>query len=95
MGCWHGARGCGPWSGPPRWSGWYEPADWYDEFEWPVPPRYPRRRGPAPTPDAGDLEARLGELRDELRRVEDELGRLRDRGSSPDQATPEATGRRA
>ena len=78
MSCGHGWHGCGPWYGPPNGPGWYDPADWYEE----AAPAF-RRRGryhrferEAP---ADELEARLAELRDEVRRVESELSELRHR----------------
>jgi hypothetical protein len=76
MGCWHGAHGCGPWYGPPYGPGWYEPADWYEE----VPPAFRRRRRQRRYErevSADELEARLAELHDEVRRVESELAELR------------------
>jgi hypothetical protein len=94
MGCWHGIRGCGPWYGPPRWTGWYEPADWYDEGDWPIPPRYARRRPPDREVATSELEAQLAELRDELRRIETELGRLQANGPAAGPASAnEAAGR--
>jgi hypothetical protein len=87
MGCWHGARGCGPWYGPPP-RGWYEQPGWYDEGDWPVPPRYARRRASDREP-AGELEAQLAELREELRRIEAELVRLHADDEAAGRATPD------
>jgi uncharacterized small protein (DUF1192 family) len=73
---WHGWHGCGPWYGPPAGAGWYEPADWYEEAA-PMPRRqgrYPRFERES---SAGELEARLAELRDEVHRMESELSDLR------------------
>jgi hypothetical protein len=77
MGCWHGGyHGCGPWYGPPYGAGWYEPVDWYEEA-----PAFSRRRRRyrrfEREASAEDLEARLADLRDEVRRVESELSDLR------------------
>jgi hypothetical protein len=77
MGCWHGYHGCGPWYGGPYGPGWYEPADWYEEAEWPVRPRHRRYRRLDRESAAQELEARLDDLREELRRVEAELVSLR------------------
>lgn len=75
MSCGHGWHGCGPWYGPPNAPGWYEPADWYEEI-----PSFRRRRQYRRferETSAAELEARLGELRDEVRRMESELSDLR------------------
>lgn len=77
MGCWHGhGYHCG-WPTP----GWYGPAvdeaDWLYEQDWPVRRRRYRREQPAdPESTVKSLEARLDELRDELRRVEAALGEM-------------------
>ena len=80
MSCWHGSHGwhgCGPWNGPPNGRGWYGPADWEDDLEQPIR-RRGRRYGRLDRPVASDeLEARLVDLRDEVRRVESELLDLR------------------
>jgi uncharacterized small protein (DUF1192 family) len=78
MSCWHGGyHGCGPWCGPAYGPSWYEPADWYED----APPAYRRRRAGyrryAREASADELEARLADLRDEMRRVELELSDLR------------------
>lgn len=76
MGCWHGRHSCGPWYDPAYGPEWYGPVDWVEE-----PPRARRRRRYRRLEDseAGeDLEARLVELRDEVRRVEARLADLRD-----------------
>jgi hypothetical protein len=78
MSCGHGWHGCGPWYGPPYGPGWYDPAGWYEE---PAPAfrrrgRYRRFERELPT---DELEARLADLRDEVRRVESELSELRRR----------------
>ena len=75
MGCWHGhASWCTPW-------GCYGPsideAAWFAEQDWPVRrPRYRRERPVDPESTVRSLEARLDELRDELRRVEAALGEM-------------------
>lgn len=84
MSCWHGWHGCGPWYGPPYAPGWYEPADWYEEAA-PVFRRRGRYRRFEREAPADELEARLAELRDEVRRVESELSELRRR----EEAAPE------
>jgi uncharacterized small protein (DUF1192 family) len=76
MGCRHSWHECGPWYGPANGPDWYGPADWVEE-----PPRARRRRryGRLDDSEAGeDLESRLAELRDEVRRVEARLADLRD-----------------
>jgi hypothetical protein len=78
MSCGHGWHGCGPWYGPPYASGWYEPADWYEEAGPPFRGRRRYRRFEREAP-ADELEARLADLRDEVRRVESELSELRRR----------------
>lgn len=77
MGCWHGWHGCGPWHGPPYGGGWYGPADWDEEPDRPFRRRYRRYRRPDRETAAEELEARLGDLRDEMQRVEAELTGLR------------------
>jgi hypothetical protein len=77
MGCWHGGfHGCGPWYGAPYGAGWYEPVDWYEEAP-AVPRRHRRYRRFERNASAEDLEARLADLRDEMRRVESDLSDLR------------------
>jgi hypothetical protein len=72
MSCWHGWHGCGPWYGPPN-AGWYEPTDWYEE----VPLRRGRRsRRFERETSTDELEARLVDLRDEMRRLESTLSEL-------------------
>lgn len=76
MSCRHGWHGCGPWYGPAYGPDSYGPADWVEE-----PPRARRRPryGRLEGSDAGeDLEARIAELRDEVRRIEARLADLRD-----------------
>jgi len=83
MGCWHGWHGCGPAYGPPYGGGWYGPPDWYEEPEWPMRRRY---RGSARIDReqaTEELEARLEELRTEMRRMEAELIELRGPERSP------------
>lgn len=76
MGCSHGGyHGCGPWYGPPYGAAWYEPVDWYEEA--PAFSRRRRRRKFEREASAEDIEARLADLRDEVRRVESELSDLR------------------
>jgi hypothetical protein len=76
MSCGHGWHSCGPWSGPPYSRGWYGPPDWYEEADWPIRGRSRRYRRPDPETAAEELETRLEELREEVRRVEAELGHL-------------------
>ena len=81
MGCWHGWHGCAPYGGPwyhvPYGRGWYEPPEWDPEVDWP-PGRQARRGRPAdPGAAMADLEARLAELSDEVRRIGDELAAIR------------------
>ena len=78
MSCGHGWHGCGPWYGPPYGPGWYDPADWYEEAA-PVLRRRGRYRRFEREAPADELEARLAELRDEVRRMESELSELRRR----------------
>jgi len=77
MSCSHGWHGCGPWHGPGR--GWYGPDDWYEEFDRPVRRRDRRDTRFDADSVAGDLEARLSALQDEIRRAETELAELRSR----------------
>jgi hypothetical protein len=77
MSCWHGWHGCGPWHGLPYGGGWYGPADWVEEPERPFRRRYRGFRRPDRGTAAEELEARLADLRDEMRRVEAELSGLR------------------
>ena len=78
MGCWHG---CGHYCGWPSPHGWYGPpmaeSDWPEETAWPVRRRYRRGQPIDPERAAASLEARLEELRVELRRVEAALADLR------------------
>jgi hypothetical protein len=77
MGCWHGgSHGCGPWHGPAYGARWREPVDWYEETPLEIRrrPRYRRFEREVPV---DELEARLAELRNEIRRVETELSDLR------------------
>jgi hypothetical protein len=77
MSCWHGGyHGCGPWYGPAYGAGWYGPADWYEEAG-PAFRRRRRYRRYEPEASADELEARLADLRDEMRRLESELSDLR------------------
>jgi hypothetical protein len=87
VGCGHGWHGCGPWYGGPYERGWYEPTEWYEQDEWPIRSRRRRRRPVDREAGTEDLEARLAELRDELRRVEAELMSLR----GPDEVAAERT----
>jgi hypothetical protein len=83
MGCWHG---CGPVHCGPSRRGWYGPADedgWYEDVRWPM-----RHQSTSPPDDRGmreaALEARLDELREDLRRVEAALaGLVRPFGDAP------------
>lgn len=75
MGCWHGPHGCGPWYGGPY-------AEWSDEMDWPIRRRVRRARRGDQEMAADELEARLDELRDELRRVQAELENLHAAGRS-------------
>lgn len=77
MSCWHGWHGCGPWHAGPYWPGWREPPEWYADPGWTAGPRYRRGRVPDRGSDVADLEARLAELREEMRRIEAELLGLR------------------
>jgi hypothetical protein len=79
--CWHGWHdwhGCGPWSDEPYGPGWYRA----DDRRLEMPRRGYGRRALRIDPEAAadDLEARLAELRDEVRRVEADLRSLRDAG---------------
>jgi hypothetical protein len=78
MGCWHGGyHGCGPWHGWGYGPGWYDPADWAEEADWPIRRRYRRYRRVERETDTDELEARLADLREEVRRAEAELVRVR------------------
>lgn len=79
MSCGHGWHGCGPWYGPPYGGGWYEPAEWYQEADFPIRHRSRRYRRLDLGVAAEEVEARLAELRDEIRRAEAELADLRGR----------------
>lgn len=84
MGCshgWHGAHGCGPAYAGPHDRGWCDPGDWYEAADGPI--RRPRRaRRSDPEVDVEDLEARLEQLRESVRRVEAELESLRGPGTA-------------
>ncbi len=80
MGCWHDRydrHGCGPWHGAAYDRGWYEPIDSYADLDWPARRARRRLRRPEREADVEGLEARLDDLREEIRRVEEELGGLR------------------
>ena len=77
MGCAHGWHGCGHWYGPPYGGGWYEPAEWDEEADRPIRRRSRGYRRPEGETAPEELEMRLDELRDEIRRVENELVSLR------------------
>ena len=74
MGCWHG---CGPVHCGPKARGWYGPIDddWYEEANWPLRRQARARPGDRDTPVAS-LDARVDQLREELRRVEAALADL-------------------
>ena len=76
MSCRHGWHGCGPWYGPDYGPDWYGPADWVEGPS--RAPRRPRYRRLEDAEAGEDLEARIAELRDEVRRVEAKLADLRD-----------------
>jgi uncharacterized small protein (DUF1192 family) len=76
MGCGHDWHGCGPCHDLPYWRGWYGPVEWYDEADRPMRGRDRRSRREREMPPE-ELETRLGELLDEIRRVEMELMELR------------------
>ena len=80
MGCWHGhgsGHGCGPgYCGPPR--GWYGPVDEcdrYDDVDRRLRRPFRERAGERRSGEES-LEARLEDLREELRRVESALADL-------------------
>ncbi len=77
MSCGHGWHGCSPWCGPPYGRVRYEPVEWYEPSEWPILRRSRRPQRPDRGSAADVLEARLADLRDEMRRVEAELTELR------------------
>ena len=77
MSCGHGWHVCGPWYGGPYGEGLREPAEWYEEADWPIRRHSRRYRRPERGAGTEDLEARLAELRNEVRRVEAELMSLR------------------
>ena len=79
MGCWHGNHGCGPWHAPVYGRGWYDPVDWFEE-DWPVRRSSRSRRRADREAAGGALEARIDELREEVRRLEVELADLREAG---------------
>ncbi len=92
MSCWHGRHdwhGCGPSYGPAVREGWYgpppdwygPPPDWYDEAGWPARGRDRRVRRYERDTTPQELEATLGELREQVGRVEAELARLRGSGA--------------
>lgn len=76
MGCWHGWHGCGAWFGVPYHRGWY-PAGWDEEADWPM---RRGRRGSDSEAVAGELEAQLERLHEEVRTLERDLVRLRAAG---------------
>ena len=85
MSCGHGWHGCGP-----SYSGHYgrgcdEPVDWFEASDWPARGRARRYERLGRDEAADDLEARLGALRDEIRRVEADLASLRSSGSGATQ----------
>jgi len=84
MSCWHGWHGCGPYFGTPRDLDWWGPRDWDEEVDRPVGRRYRRPRRLDSEMAAGDLEARLEDLRETIRRIEAELDGLR---GSPEAST--------
>lgn len=79
MGCWHGhGHGCSPggyWATPRGWYGPVDEDDWYEEVNWPMR-RRPRARPVGREMRTASLEARLEELREELRHVEAALDDL-------------------
>jgi len=77
MSCWHGYHGCGPSYGGPYGRGWYDPVEWYGAEEWPIRRRSRRYRRMDRETASEDLEERLAELRDEVRRIEADLASLR------------------
>ncbi len=84
MGCWHGWHGCGPWYGGPYGRGWYEPVEWYEEPGWPIRRRNRRSRQLDREAAAEELDARLDELREEVRRMEADLASLRGSEEAPE-----------
>lgn len=82
MGCWHGWHGCGPPYGVPYARGWCEPGEWYEEAGWPARRRDRRPQRLDPETAVDELELRLDELRDEMRRLETELLNLRGAGEA-------------
>lgn len=92
MGCWHGqghyGHGCGPWHDgpyvPSRYGpvDWFGPADWDEEFERPIRRRRRSSRYLEGAPAGEELEARLDELRAEIKRVEANLAELRGAGET-------------
>lgn len=76
MSCGHGWHGCGPSYGPPHGRGWYGPQDWYEEADWPIRGRPRPYRRIDPETAGEEFEARLEELREEVRRVEAEVAHL-------------------
>ncbi len=77
MSCWHGPHGCGPYPPEANWRGWSDPGDWFDDADWQMPRRGRRPRQPDAEVHAADLEARLEELGQMIRRIETELAVLR------------------
>jgi hypothetical protein len=82
MSCGHGWHGCGPWAYGPYAGPRYEPADWYEEADWPLRGRARRYRAMEHDAAPEALEARVDELRDEIRRLEAELVNLRGVGKA-------------
>jgi hypothetical protein len=84
MSCGHGWHGCGPWYGPTYDRGWYGPTDWYEEAGPPLRSR--RYRRSERDASADELEARLADLREEVRRVESQVAGLRRQEESAGEA---------
>ncbi len=88
MGCWHGhGHGCGPGYYWPVPRGSYPPeeSEWFGDVNWPLRRRY-RERASERTLRVDDLEMRLDELREEMRRIEAALVDLR--RPAADEGTP-------
>jgi len=85
MSCWHGWHGCGPAYGwPGSWRGYGPPdvePDWCEDVSWPMPRRRRRERPADRETAVSSLEARLEELRAELRRVEAALEEIQRPGA--------------
>jgi len=83
MSCGHGWHGCGPWCDPPPDRGWFASPDWYqEEPDRRIRGRRRRYRRFDSETATEDLEARLEELHEEVRRVEAELVNLRGAGKA-------------